>query len=278
MATSGSWTRRVRAEVIPGLFDMLVGEPHPRLRPYVTRYWGYTELVTFQRRMEVPHPNIVLVIGLGPSMRVIDPRRPADATVERTVFTAGVHDSYVFTESHLPTRGLQVNLTPIGANMFLRVPIDALANRVVSLDDIFGAGAGTLTSMLHDAPDWQRCFDILDDAIAARIAATRPPSPHIVRAWQILCASGGRASIAGIARELGCSQRHLIAGFRTYIGVTPKTYARILRFDDAVKRLRKPDGMRWAEIADACGFYDQAHLIRDFHEFAGSTPGEFLAR
>jgi AraC-like DNA-binding protein len=278
MALSTSWTRAVRAEAVPGCYDMLLGQPHPRLRPYVTRYWGYTELVMSQRRMEVPHPNIVLIIGLGPSMRVIDPRRPADATTERIAFTAGIHDSYVFTESHRPTRGLQVNLTPIGANMFLRVPMDALANRVISLDDIFGAAARTLTDRLQDAGNWGRCFDILDEAIAARIEASRPPSPHVVRAWQILCASGGRASIAGVARELGCSQRHLIAGFRTYIGVTPKTYARILRFDDAVKRLRRPDGGRWVEIADACGFYDQAHLIRDFHEFAGSTPTEFLAR
>jgi AraC-like DNA-binding protein len=278
MAISTSWTRAVRAEIVPGCFEMLLGQPHPRLRPYVTRYWGYTELVTFQRRMEVPHPNIVLIIGLGPSMRVIDPRRPGDATTERTAFTAGVHDSYVFTESHQPTRGLQVNLTPIGANMFLRVPMDALANRVIGLDDIFGADARTLIDRLQDAASWELCFDILDEAIAARIEAARPPSPQIVRAWQILCAAGGRANIAGIARELGCSQRHLIAGFRACIGVTPKTYARILRFDDAVKRLRHPDGMGWAEIADACGFYDQAHLIRDFHEFAGSTPTEFLAR
>jgi AraC-like DNA-binding protein len=278
MTMTAQWKRAVRAEVVPGCYDMLVGQPHPRLRPYVTRYWGYTELVASQRRMEVPHPNIVLVIGLGPSMRVIDPRRPADATTERRAFTAGVHDSYVFTESHLPTRGLQVNFTPIGANMFLRVPMDALTNRVFELDDIFGADARTLTSRLYEASDWASCFDILDQAIAARIEAARPPSPHVVRGWQILCATGGRASIAGLARQLGCSQRHLIAGFRTYVGVTPKTYARILRFDDAVKRLRRPDGMRWAEIADACGFYDQAHLIRDFHEFAGSTPGEFLAR
>ena len=278
MAISSSWTRRVRAEVIPGCYDMLIGEPHPRLRPYVTRYWGYTELVVYQRRMEVPHPNIVLIIGLGPSMRVIDPRRPADATTERIAFTAGLHDSYVWTESHLPTRGLQVNFTPIGANMFLHVPMDALANRVNSLDEIFGAGARTLVARLHEARSWERCFDILDEAITARVAAARQPSPHVVRAWQILCSTGGRASIAGLARELGCSQRHLIAGFRTYVGVTPKTYARILRFDDAVKRLRQPDGMGWAEIADASGFYDQAHLIRDFHEFAGSTPTEFLAR
>jgi AraC-like DNA-binding protein len=278
MAISSSWTRGVQAEVIPGLFDMLVGDPHPRLRPYVTRYWGYAELVPSQHRMEVPHPNIVLVIGLGPPMRVFDPRRPTDATIERSVFIAGLHDSYVFTESHLPTRGLQVNFTPIGANMFLRVPMDAIANRVISLDDIFGAAARTLTSRLHDAKDWERCFDILDEAITARIAAARQPPPHVVRAWQILCSTGGRASIAGLARELGCSPRHLIAGFRTYVGVTPKTYARILRFDEAVKRLRQPDGMGWAEIADASGFYDQAHLIRDFHEFAGSTPSEFLAR
>ena len=50
------------------------------------------------------------------------------------------------------------------------------------------------------------------------------------------------------------------------------------KFDHAVKQLRRPDGLRWVEIADASGYYDQAHLIHDFREFAGLTPGEFLAR
>ena len=261
-----------------GVWEMWTTTPHDALRPYITLYCGYQELVAAGRRMEVPHPNVVLVIGLGATLRVVDPRRPADATIERLAFTAGVHDAAVFTESTEPTRGLQVNLTPIGAYLLFRVPMDSLANRVVALDDVFGVEARRLVERLQEAPDWSRCFDILDEAILKRVTTARAPNPLVVRASRVLRATRGAASIARLARDLACSQRHLIATFRAQIGVTPKTYARIVRFDHAVKQLRRPDGLRWAEIADASGYYDQAHLIRDFHEFAGLTPGEFLAR
>ena len=82
-----------------GVWDMWTTTPHAALRPYITLYCGYEELVAAGRRMQVPHPNVVLIIGLGPTLRVVDPRRPADATIERLAFTAGVHDAYVFTES-----------------------------------------------------------------------------------------------------------------------------------------------------------------------------------
>ena len=252
--------------------------PPDALRPYVTLYCGYQEFVAAGRRMEVPHPDVVLVIGLGPTLRVVDPRRPSDSTIERLAFAAGVHDAHVFTESTVPTRGLQINLTPIGAHLLFRVPMDSLANRVVALEDIFGAEARRLLERLQEAPSWTGCFDILDDAIGGRIATARTPNPLVVRATRVLRATRGAASIARLARDLECSQRHLIATFREQIGVTPKMYARIVRFDHAVKQLRRPDGLRWAEIADASGYYDQAHLIHDFREFAGLTPGEFLAR
>jgi AraC-like DNA-binding protein len=261
-----------------GVWDMWTTAPHPALQPYITLYCGYDERVLAGRRMQVPHPDVVLVIGLGPRLRVVDPRRPADATIERLAFAAGVHDAYVFTESTVPTRGLQVNLTPIGAHLLFGVPMDALANRVVELDDLFGADAPRLIERLYEAGTWSRRFDILDEVILRRVIAARAPNPLVVKAAHVLRATRGAASIARLARDLECSPRHLIATFREQVGVTPKTYARIVRFDHAVKRLRQADGMRWAEIADASGYYDQAHLIRDFHEFAGQTPGQFVAR
>jgi len=260
------------------VWDMWTTAPHPALQPYVTLYCGYDERVAAGRRMQVPHPDVVLVIGLGPRLRVVDPRRPADATIERLAFAAGVHDAYVFTESTVPTRGLQVNLTPIGAHLLFGVPMDALANRVVELDDLFGADAPRLIERLYEAGTWSRRFDILDEVILRRVIAARAPNPLVVKAAHVLRGTRGAASIARLARDLECSQRHLIAAFREQVGVTPKTYARIVRFDHAVKRLRQADGMRWAEIADASGYYDQAHLIRDFHEFTGQTPGQFVAR
>jgi AraC-like DNA-binding protein len=239
---------------------MLTGQPAPHLRTYVSSYQGYDEFVPAGRRMQVPHPDVVFIIGLGNPIRVVDPRQRADWTTDRTVFVAGVHDSYVFTESPLPTRGIQVNLTAIGAYLFFGVAMDSLANRVVDLGDIFGAAGRRLILELGEATTWQACFDILDRAIAARIAAAHPPSEAVTWAWTTLLRTGGRAGIGALAKEIGWSQKHLIARFREQIGVPPKTFARVVRFDRAVKSLRQQAEPHFADVASDLGYYDQAHL------------------
>jgi AraC-type DNA-binding domain-containing proteins len=96
-------------------------------------------------------------------------------------------------------------------------------------------------------------------------------------AWSRLVSSGGRASIGGIVRAAGCSQKHLIAQFREEIGLSPKTLARVLRFGRAVQIIKEGGGGRLVEIAQDCGYYDQAHFSRDFRAFAGVTPTELIA-
>ena len=261
-----------------GVWDMWTTAPHPALRPYITLYCGYDERVAAGRRMQVPHPDVVLVIGLGPTMRVVDPAvRP---TGRSSAWRSPPACTTPMSSRSPRCRrvGCRSNLTPIGAHLVFGVPMDSLANRVVELDDLFGADAPRLIERLCEARSWSQRFDILDEVILRRVIAARAPNPLVVRAAHVLRATRGAASIARLARDLECSQRHLIATFREHVGVTPKTYARIVRFDHAVKRLRQADGLRWAEIADASGYYDQAHLIRDFHEFAGQTPGQFVSR
>ena len=78
-----------------------------------------------------------------------------------------------------------------------------------------------------------------------------------------------------LARQLGCSRKHLAAQFHEQIGVPPKTAARILRFDRAVGLLQQTDASG-AEVALASGYFDQPHFIREFRQFAGVTPVDFL--
>jgi transcriptional regulator GlxA family with amidase domain len=94
--------------------------------------------------------------------------------------------------------------------------------------------------------------------------------------WHRLRRTGGRASIGELAAELGWSHRRLIARFREQIGLAPKTVARVLRFDRAVATLGGSTCRGLAEIARDCGYFDQAHLNRDFRELAGTTPSLFL--
>jgi transcriptional regulator GlxA family with amidase domain len=96
-------------------------------------------------------------------------------------------------------------------------------------------------------------------------------------AWRALEASAGGVEIGRLSERIGCSRRHLIAGFREQVGVPPKTAARILRFDRAARAVR--DGRRGslARLATACGYHDQAHMTREFRALAGLTPGAYRA-
>jgi transcriptional regulator GlxA family with amidase domain len=84
--------------------------------------------------------------------------------------------------------------------------------------------------------------------------------------------------VGALAQELGCSRRHLVAGFRQHVGLPPKRLARVLRFQRVVSLLDRSGGDGLGDIAAACGYYDQPHLNRDFRQFAGASPGEWLAR
>ena len=133
-----------------------------------------------------------------------------------------------------------------------------------------------LREALESAPSWEAKFGVLDDFFLARLDDELSPVPTITRALGRLRATSGAIPMSELADEIGCSRRYLVAGFREHVGITPKLLARILRFQRAVGMMERP--LSWAEISLACGYYDQAHLIRDFRQFTGSAPGEFARR
>jgi AraC-like DNA-binding protein len=264
-----------------GHWEIVFREPATRLRTYVRHYQGYvasTKAPMLQR--EPPSGDVVLIISLGPGLRSVDPWDPAVATEHHHGFVAGLHDSYALIETSGVQQGLEIRFTPIGAHLVFGLPMHTLANRTVALDDIIGPPARQVAEQLHGAPDWESRFAILDSLIASRLAQAETPgaSAAVTWAWNQLRETNGHLAIGMLASELGCSRKHLIAQFHEQIGLSPKMVARILRFRHAVHLLDRNNEMSWVQIAHDCGYYDQAHLIRDFRQFAGSTPGEFLRR
>jgi AraC-like DNA-binding protein len=261
-------------EEYPEGLTVITREPHQRLRGLVLSYQGYTEINSSVLRQETPATFVPMIISWGDALGIVDPRRPAK-TDRRHDFVSGLIDTYVFTESALSS-GVQVNFTPIGARMFLGLPMDEIVNLNVTLDDVFGAAGRQLIERLRETDDWERRFEILDRAILDRIDASPQPNEAVILAWHRLNRSGGKASIRELAEHLGWSGKHLISQFRDQIGLPPKTVARIIRFNAAVRRLRNSATSDWANVVTECGYYDQAHLIREFREFAGLTPREYL--
>jgi len=221
-------------------------------------------------------PDVALIVNFGSPLGLTDPRDRGGTVEYRSAFVAGPHDSYSLYEWTGDAHGVQVDLSPIGASLVLGVPMNELTNRVIELEDVLGAWGRRLAERLHDAPGWEARFGLLDSVIAARLAEAVEPALGVVQAWRLLEASGGQVSIRTLADEIDCSHEHLTRLFRHQLGLPPKTLARILRFDRVMHRLERGAGGPWTDIALDCGYYDQAHLIRDFHQFAGSTPRQFL--
>lgn len=263
-----------------GEWETALRGPAPALRAYIRGYHGYIERTTFTRRVQPPNGDAVIIIGFGEPLYVIDPRLPGECGRERHhSFLGGVWDAHVVTESPGGIGGgVQIDLTPIGLHLLSGFPGDLLANRVIELDEVFGSEARELCERLRCAPTWDARFDLLDAVFTARIAAARELAPATVWAWQRLCETRGQMPIGVLADEVGYSRKHLAAQFRQTVGVSPKVLARVLRFGQVLERLRQPGTPNWADLAFACGYYDQAHFAREFREFAGETPTEFLRR
>jgi AraC-like DNA-binding protein len=260
-----------------GSWRLVRAEPAPHLRPYVTRYTGWWERTAQAvRRTEVPAVEVPLILSFGPPTLVHDTLPPQAPPARVTSFAAGLYTRAVTVGHEGEGDAVQVDLTPLGARRFLGMPLGELAHRSVELSDLLGPAADRLVEALALTRGWEARFDLLDAAVTRRIAVGRPASPDVERAWTRLVHSGGTVRVDELAADLRCSRRHLTARFREELGLPPKALARVLRFQRALALLRL--GRDWARIAQACGYYDQPHLNREFRDLAGATPGELRAR
>ena len=248
----------------------------PALRRYVRRYVGYAERTAGPARMREPaSPGVVLIFGLDQELRVIDPDDPARVELHGSFF-AGPADSCAVVEHDGEMRGVEVNLTPLAARMLFREPMRELAGRTVAVEDLLGRDAVRLEERLLEAVSWSRRFAMVEAWLGERLLAADPPPPDVEWAWRRLTGERGRIRVSDVAAELGCSRKHLSARFREHVGLPPRTVVRLLRFGRAVELLSAPHATI-AEVALACDYYDQAHLDRDFRDFASVTPTAYVA-
>lgn len=169
--------------------------------------------------------------------------------------------------------GVQLALSPLGARALLGVPTAALGAWVVGLEELLGPDAGELTERLSLEPGWDERFAILDDVLTRR-AAPAEIDPHLTRAWHLLVAGEG-TRVGDVAHEVGWSRRHLVNKFVAEYGVTPKDVVRLSRFHRSHRMLKGAAGATLADVSAVCGYYDQAHMARDWRDLAGVAPSRW---
>jgi AraC-like DNA-binding protein len=193
--------------------------------------------------------------------------------VREASFVAGLHAAPTLVRPTAPSWScVELRLTPTAAHRIFGLPMHELANRTVALGDV-APEAEELVERLREAP-WAERFDLVERFLLGRLETASEPVRGVEWSWQELRRTNGRAVIEELASELGWSHRRLIARFREQIGLAPKAVGRVMRFDRAASALRSA-AAGLADIAYDCGYYDQAHMNREFRELGGTTPDAF---
>jgi AraC-like DNA-binding protein len=247
----------------------------PRCARFTEGCYGYEERSRGPlARSEFATASLVMIFEIGAPLRVSNGARDVR---HAGGFVAGLHDGPTRTEHDGHQAGVQLNLSALAARELLGIPLAELAHDVVSLADALPRAHRQLPRRLGELATWEARLDAVESLLL------RPPEPpragFTELAWAVaqIERSRGAVRMRALARELGWSERRLQRAFAHEIGLAPKRFARLVRFEALTARVRAGDHVRWAEDAQALGYYDEAHLSREVREFTGLAPSAAAA-
>jgi AraC-like DNA-binding protein len=264
-------------------------KPAEPLRPYVAWYAGYRQRgVPPARHRGLPSPFLTFIITLDEPLVMLAHPDPGQRPGEFATLLGGLHSAPALIAHDGAQSGLQVALRPLGTRALLGLPAGELAEIDVPAEAVLSDLCSELRFRVLEAAGWPERFAILDEILLRRMSADPAGAgaragvaPEVETAWRQLLASGGAIRAAELAEQTGWSSRHLASRFRAEIGLTPKAAARVIRFNRArhllAARAARGGGYRLADLAVTCGYFDQAHLAREFRALAGCPPSQWLA-
>jgi len=251
--------------------------PAAPLAPFVDSLWfGAHGALPHQRERSLPTGCVDIVIPLLQD----DILRYADESATRAQrlrggVVQGPHDRFSVRGTEGRSVVVGAHLRPGGASALFGGAAPELRNRTLLLEDLWGPSALDLRDRLQHAPSPQAALLQLQSHLLHRIGRAPHRDPMVERAIEAMHREPARALIAPVQRASGASPAHFIRRFEAAVGLTPKRYARVLRFNALLPSLVRTGPRDWAQFAVGAGYFDQSHLIRDFRRLAGVTPGQY---
>ncbi|MCW7541772.1 helix-turn-helix domain-containing protein [Aquabacterium sp. A7-Y] len=163
-----------------------------------------------------------------------------------------------------------------GAVAFLGGALPELRNRTELLEDVWGPAARELRETLQAAGSPRGALQLLRAQLLQRLRDAAPPDPLVAAAIDAFRLDPARARVEPVRHDSGCTPAQFIRRFEQAVGLTPKRYARVLRFGVLLPSLARCGPRDWAQIAVGAGYYDQSHLIHEFRALAGMAPGAYV--
>ena len=184
----------------------------------------------------------------------------------------GARSTYYVRDISEPASSVGAQLLPGSAELLFGVPADELAGRHTPLEDLWGHSAVETRERLLEGDSLERQLDIFESFLVARLPRVHGLHPAVAHALERFSTT---ADVREVVRQTGYSHRRFIELFSRAVGLTPKLYCRVLRFQHVVELTAAKQSASWIDVALAAGYSDQSHFNRQFREFAGVTPGEY---
>jgi AraC-like DNA-binding protein len=169
-----------------------------------------------------------------------------------------------------------IDFKPGGAFPFLTLPANELHNEVVSLEMLWGSAVGDLRDQLLDAETPESKFHILEQLLLTQAACPLNLHPAVSYALRAFQYGPNIQTISDITEQISLSTRRFIQVFNEQVGLTPKLFCRIRRFQEVLHMIGSGQQNEWSDIAFAGGYFDQAHFNHDFLAFSGLKPTAYL--
>jgi len=252
--------------------------PAPPLDRFIDDIYCLTGVPRHRRMNVPPMPSAHLFVNLGEPARLWD----SDPSVPPAVFPdgwfMGVWTRRFLFEYPTPVRLVGVHFKPWGISPFAGMPATELGDRWVPVDAVWQRSLDRIRNQLGDIASATETLRVLEEELRSRLAGAPSRGLDLIqRTGGRLETSHGAVAVGALADAAGVSGNHLAAQFKSHVGVTPKRVARIYRFARLILSVDAPRPVDWPELAHTAGYFDQAHFSREFKDFTGHTPTEYLA-
>ena len=258
--------------------ELKIHVPEKPLDDYIDHiiyYTGYNPAHHIEKLL--PDGKINLIIALDEIDRfTFDPQSLNKKNKCVNTWIAGMQKEYICFSAAQHSRMLVVQFKPSGAYPFFQLPLTELTDLVVDADLILGKELLFLREKILDQHHSKQIFPIVIEWLSNRIAPANHHKAIIDFAVSNIHFDPSQNCLKKIAQKTGYSQKQFIHIFKKFVGLTPKQYQKITRFNRALSEIENQQQLDWTKISYDCGYYDQAHFINEFQNFSGFSPSRYL--
>lgn len=257
---------------------LLTRPPHRVLRPFVRTIWAMDARASAplaEREGVLPTGLMHLVFRLSDApLRIFDDvAQPGSRLIGHTVVGGARSRPYV-RDISLPSASVGAQLYPGTSELLFKVPADELAERHTPLDELWGSTVDEIRDALIQSVSLEKKLELLESLLVKRLPRVRALHPAVAHALDRFNQTN---DIGAVVKQTGYSHRSFINLFSRAVGLTPKLYCRLLRFQKVIELAAAHPAPVLSELALEVGYSDQPHFNRQFKEFAGIRPGEYLS-